>query len=169
MAERPRRLGDILIERGLITESLLSDALAEQKRGTKSLGSILVEMGVISSANLAEVLAEQLGLPLIDLKLQHLDFDLASKFSSSLIIDNQCFPLNEDDEAYTIAIVNPLDVMRVSKLEEEARPKRINLAIASGEDMRDVLRSYQQYISQGIRRKLKEKLRKNMEGRSQGY
>jgi chromosome segregation ATPase len=57
-----RLLGELLIEKGLITPEELEEALAEQKENGKRLGEILVKKGYVSGPALTTVLAEQLGV-----------------------------------------------------------------------------------------------------------
>ena|SRR5919202_1437659 len=54
-----RRLGDIFVDRGLITQEQLDDALAEQRENGGKLGEILVEKGYTSRVELAGVISEQ--------------------------------------------------------------------------------------------------------------
>ncbi|MGE5308167.1 MAG: hypothetical protein ACM3OC_03705 [Deltaproteobacteria bacterium] len=152
-----KRIGEILLDRGYITEAQLHDALADQKGSGKFLGTLLLERGVIDGVKLAEALAQQFNLQLIDVKSQHIDLDLARKFTTSLILDHKCFPLFEDETSFTIAIVNPLDDVALSKLEQEASPKSINFVMAVEEELAPVLQSYRQFISQNIQRLLKRK------------
>ena len=57
-----RLLGELLIEKSLITPEELEEALAEQKENGKRLGEILVKKGYVSGPELTTVLAEQLGV-----------------------------------------------------------------------------------------------------------
>ena len=66
MAER-KKLGDFLIEAGLIDDMQLRAALAHQATGTGRLGSILIEMGFIGEADLTRVIAEKLRIPSVNL------------------------------------------------------------------------------------------------------
>jgi hypothetical protein len=59
-----RPLGELLVERGLLTEPVLERAIAEQGRSGRLLGVILVESGYIGGGELARVLAEQHGVEL---------------------------------------------------------------------------------------------------------
>ncbi len=59
-----RPLGQLLLEKGLITEAQLEEALADQRRSGLRLGEILVGRGWLSLAALTAVLAEQHGLEL---------------------------------------------------------------------------------------------------------
>jgi hypothetical protein len=54
-----RRLGDIFVERGLITDEQLQEALANQRESGGKLGEILVELGFITRVALAGVITEQ--------------------------------------------------------------------------------------------------------------
>jgi hypothetical protein len=54
-----RRLGDIFVERGLITDEQLREALDQQRATGNKLGEILVELGFITRVALAGVIGEQ--------------------------------------------------------------------------------------------------------------
>ena len=71
MAAR-KRLGDLLVEAGLIDEYQLQSALGHQRQWGGPLGRILVDNGFVSESRLAEVLAAQMNLPLIDLDQQEI-------------------------------------------------------------------------------------------------
>ena len=55
-------LGELFVEKGLITAEELAEALAEQKETGKRIGQILVRKGFVSGPSLTTVLAEQLGV-----------------------------------------------------------------------------------------------------------
>jgi len=157
MGKSAKQIGEILIEKGFITEAQLHDALLEQKVSDKFLGMILIGRGLITDHDLLEALSEQFNMPLVDIKEQHIDMELARKFSTSLILDHKCFPLKEDDYSVTIAIVNPLNAVAISKIEQEANPRKVNLVLADEKDLSKVIQNYRQYISQSIQRLLKRK------------
>ena len=62
-----KRLGDMLIGVGLLTEEQLSSALNEQKKSGKKLGTILLEGGYIKQKQLFDALERQLGVDFVDL------------------------------------------------------------------------------------------------------
>ena len=69
---RRRRIGEVLVEQGLLTEDQLKTALAEQSStppGTprRRLGTVVIEAGMATEREVAQALAEALGLPLVDL------------------------------------------------------------------------------------------------------
>ena len=157
MEKSTKRIGEILIEKGFITEAQLHDALSDQKLSDKFLGVILKDKGLVSGKDIAEALADQFGLPLADLKSEHIDLELARKYSSSLIIDHKCFPFKQDEYTVTVAVVNPLNAVAISKVEEESSPRKVALVIADEQDLDELIRNYRQYISESIQRLLKRK------------
>jgi hypothetical protein len=56
-----RRLGELLVLRGLVVEQDVTDALVEQRRSRRRIGQILLDRGVLSRAALESTLAEQAG------------------------------------------------------------------------------------------------------------
>jgi MSHA biogenesis protein MshE len=62
------RLGDLLIEQGLLTNEQLKLSLDEQKRTGRKLGRVFVESGYVTEEGISQALARQLRIPFIDLK-----------------------------------------------------------------------------------------------------
>ncbi|MFH1578386.1 MAG: hypothetical protein ABIC18_04885 [Candidatus Omnitrophota bacterium] len=155
MKKNPKRIGEILIEKGIITEAQLHDALQEQKLGNGFLGSILIKKGLIDGINLAQALAEQFDMPFVNLKEEYIDMELGRRFSSSLILDHKCLPINQDEGTVTVAIINPLNAVAITKIEEEVRPRRLRLVIVCESDIKEAIENYRKYVSDSIRRLLK--------------
>lgn len=143
----------------MITEAQLHDALTEQRESGKFLGMILKDKGLITDKELMNALSAQFGIPVVDLKQEHIDLELAHRYSISVVIDHKCFPLKQDEYTVTVAIVNPLNAVAISKIEEEAFPRRVNLVLVNESDLNDLIRNYRVYIRQSIQRLLKRKPR----------
>ncbi|MFH2055655.1 MAG: type II secretion system protein GspE, partial [bacterium] len=62
-----RRIGNILVEKNLITREILEQALVAQKQSGNKLGQVLVDEGFISEDALVDALAERLGISRISL------------------------------------------------------------------------------------------------------
>ncbi|MGE5492181.1 MAG: MSHA biogenesis protein MshE, partial [Actinomycetota bacterium] len=62
------RLGDLLIQQGLLTEEQLGHALQQQKATGRKLGRIFVDSGYVTEEGISQALARQLRIPFIDLK-----------------------------------------------------------------------------------------------------
>ncbi|MGH7272861.1 MAG: type II secretion system protein GspE, partial [Nitrospiria bacterium] len=63
-----KRIGEILLEKKLVTQEELSRALTEQEQTGEFLGSTLMKMGCISEEQLLQSLSEQLNIPFVNLK-----------------------------------------------------------------------------------------------------
>ncbi len=157
MKKSSKRIGEILINRGKVTESQVMDALNDQKNTGNFLGKILVDKGLISDVEVTQALGEQFELPIVEITPEKINIDLARKFSSALIVDHKCFPLSEDEYSVTVAIVNPLDAVALAKWEEEVNPRSLKLVLASENDINNVIQEFRKYISESIQRLLKRK------------
>ena len=67
MAPVRKRLGELLVETGLLSEENLTRALSEQRTQRKKLGEVIVALGMATEEEIAQALSIQLGIPLIDL------------------------------------------------------------------------------------------------------
>ena len=88
----------------------------------------------------------------VDLENSYIDWNVAIKFSPSLILDHKVFPLSEDDASFTFAVSNPTDVWALQKAEQEAKSLKMKYAmkvvfvIVSEKSMEDVLERYKEHI-----------------------
>jgi len=80
-ASMPRkriRIGDLLVEQKIISQSQLQEALTEQKKSGRKLGRVLIENGFIDEDRLLVLLSEQLDIPYVDLSRFELDPELVA-------------------------------------------------------------------------------------------
>jgi type IV pilus assembly protein PilB len=145
-----KKIGEILVGQGVISEKQLQEALAQQRKNKKFLGEILIEDYAINEKNLLAVLSEQFDIEVVSLRNKYIDWGFVKGFSSSLILDHKCFPVKKDENSITIAITNPLDVWALKKSEDESRGLRVNWVLVSQKDMQEVIQQYQQYIRGNI-------------------
>lgn len=156
MQKPAKRIGEILVARGFITEAQLASGLLEQKINNVFLGEILIKRGWLTERRLQEALSEQFGIPLVSIKDQRVDLELAHTFASSLVVDKKCFPLSKGDNSITIAIVNPLNAQAMSEAEEAAKPLEVNFVLVPEEDFQELLKKYRMQISRNILKVLKK-------------
>lgn len=145
-----KKIGEILIERGLITQAQLEDALAEQARTNKFLGDILIKNRKILEKDLLSVLAKQFNLSFIELHSENINWDFVKKFSPSLILDHKCIPIRQDEWSVTFGINNPLDVNLIKRAEDEARGLKLNLVLISRNDLEGFIVKYKQQVQRNV-------------------
>jgi len=143
---RRTRLGEFLVEKGLISEEDLKKALSEQAKTKKLLGEVLVSKGCISARELLQALSEHFGIPLTKLKDRYIDWDTVTRFSPSLIMEHRFFPIESDNFCVTVAVTDPLDAWGLKKLDEEARELIPRIALTSEEDMDEAIERYKMFM-----------------------
>ncbi len=141
MLQKKIRLGDLLIEKGYINENDLKKALQIQKdeRYRYKLGEILVIEGYISEKELVKLLSNQLGIELVDIYGEEIDFDLLSKFSSKVLRNKYILPFKEDSGHIYVATADPLDYESIEMIERAYPTKPLKLFIALKDDISYVL------------------------------
>jgi hypothetical protein len=147
MAENQKKLGDILLAKKIISGEQLQKALEEQATTKEFLGEILLKNKLIKEKDLLAALSQQFAIACISLKDKYIDWALMKRFSTSLILDYQCLPIESGNQTVTIAITNPLDAWALKKSEEEAKSLKIIFVLVSREDMQEALTRYRQYMA----------------------
>jgi general secretion pathway protein E/type IV pilus assembly protein PilB len=143
MIKEKVRLGDLLIQKGVITEEELKKALEKQKEYKedghyKKLGEILIELGLASEKQILETLSQQLGHPFVDLYGEDIDYDLMSSYPLALIEKNKIVPFKQDEEYLYIATADPLDYDSL-ELIEKMSPKTLKVFIALKKDIQIII------------------------------
>lgn len=133
-----QRLGDQLIERGLIDERDLEAALAEQKRSGQALGDALVQTGRITEHQLNEVLAENYGVPAVDPNEYWIDRDVAHQLPEEAARRFAAVILEEQPESFVVATADPGDVMALDEI-SRILPKPVEFRLAGRQELSDVI------------------------------
>ena len=105
-----RKLGELLIESGLLTDETLNEALKIQKETKKRLGEALIDMNIISEEEMAFALAMQLKIPFIDLLDYSIKDDVIDCIPEEICHKFVCIPLSVKDNILDVALADPLDL-----------------------------------------------------------
>jgi type IV pilus assembly protein PilB len=116
MTTHRRRLGEILVEQGAVTEDQLTAALAGQRQSRLRLGEELLDKGVVKPIALLRALAEQFGFEFVDLDEVTIDTALAQRVPEALARRHRALPIARDGEAVIVAMANPADVVAIDDL-----------------------------------------------------
>ena len=129
-----KRLGDMLVERGVITEFQILAALNDQRRWGNRLGTSLIRLGFIHEETLTEFLATQYGLPGVDLQKEAPDAKALKTLSPEVALERVVLPLaiREDEggrEVLEIAFGDPRNLECLDEIRFMTNyPLRIRLA-----------------------------------------
>lgn len=129
---KQKRLGDMLIDAGVISQDQLSAALRKQKETHERLGTILIQDGVITEHQLIDTLREQLGIDFIDLTKTEIDPAMSKFIPKSLAKSAQIVPVRVVKDTLFLAMADPLNFMAVEQAKDTSK-KRILPMIATSE------------------------------------
>ena len=103
------RLGEILIEKRLITQEDLDRALELQRERGDKLGKILVDLGFVASRDVLSALSEQLQVPLLAIEGPPAVSPETETLSPRFLRQFRCLPVALHDHTVTLAMADPLD------------------------------------------------------------
>ena len=138
---RKIRIGDVLIQRELITQEDLRKALVVQRSRGQPLGETLVELGMLSADALRDVLSQLLGLPAVDLDRIYGDPSILGEISKEKAYELEAIPLFLVDNQLTVALPDPNDLNKVDTL-AFLTGRKILPVFALGSDIKKHLREY---------------------------
>jgi MSHA biogenesis protein MshE len=104
------RLGDLLVEQGLITPEQLTQALAAQKAGGRKLGRVLVDNGWLDEERIAQALARQMNVPFLDLSRRSIRPEVARLLSEVQARRLRAIPLEETERGLRVGMADPTDL-----------------------------------------------------------
>jgi len=136
-----KKIGDLLIEAGLIDDFQLQSALAHQRNWGGKLGAILIELEFIREEDIARVLGEKLRIPYVNLfeppvpeaVLKLIKPDVAKKYN--------VMPAKKEGGALFVAMSDPLDIEAIDAI-RFATGLNIKPSLAMSAEIKDAIRKY---------------------------
>lgn len=104
-----KRLGEILIDENIITETQLIQALSESKRQGTPLGSTLYSLGFITLDQLKETLQKQQGYEMVNADQLQIQEKVVNILPEDFIKTNKVMPISSDGRTLVVGMVNPND------------------------------------------------------------
>ncbi|WP_339220690.1 ATPase, T2SS/T4P/T4SS family [Paenibacillus sp. FSL H8-0332] len=142
MAIMKKRLGDLLVENGIISQEQLEEALVEQRKTKRKLGDLLITQGYITEQQLIEVLEFQLGIPHVSLFKYQIDPAITQIIPESMAKRYQVLPFMKEGSKLMVAMADPLDYFAIEDL-RMSTGFRIEPAISSRDELtRAIARHY---------------------------
>ena len=134
---KPRRLGDLLVDRGYLSEELLQSALAHQKSGgrNKLLGEILVELEYCSEDQIVECLADEYDVPYAKLEARLHDPKVVDVLPREYIENNLVLPLFVVRDTLTVAVSEPSNLFLIDEIKSLSN-LNVQIVAATPKDIR---------------------------------
>ncbi len=123
-----KRIGDQLIDSGVISADQLSIAILEQKRSGERLGGVLVRLGFLTEAVLKEALGEHLGQDSVNLREVVPDSDAIKMINKSLAVKLKVMPVSyiAEQQKLLLAMPDTFDILTIDRI-SAALPEGIHV------------------------------------------
>ena len=120
MVERSKkRLGEILIEDGVLTSEHLEEALNHQKKEGGLIGQILIRLGYVSEEDLIAAVGKQLKVPYMPLSNYSLNTEVAQQFSMEFCRRNQAIVFELNEKYVFVALADPLNDIAIDDIQKK--------------------------------------------------
>ncbi|MFT6122488.1 MAG: MSHA biogenesis protein MshE [Oleiphilaceae bacterium] len=110
------RIGDLLIQNGIITEDQLMTALSEQKKTGRKLGAALIDLGYVDEDSLLNLLSRQLEIPFVQLRNYEFNNDLIKKLPETQARRFRALVLDEKQGELLVGMADPMDLMAFDEI-----------------------------------------------------
>ena len=111
-----KRIGDILVEEGILTEEQLVEALKAAKAENKKIGEAITDLGFASEQDIAEALSSQLGFEYVNLSTVHIPDNVLSLINESVLRKHLMIPyafVPNTINQVKVAMVDPMDMSAI--------------------------------------------------------
>ena len=142
MEMKYKRLGDVLLAAGLVTEAQIDEALKKQKETKMRLGDQLIAMGYLTQKELIETLQMQLGIEFVDLSKVDIPASLAQILPKSIAKKYGIAPVRAAGDSLFLAMSDPLNFMAIEEARMASRKKIIPMITYSDSIERTIANLY---------------------------
>jgi type IV pilus assembly protein PilB len=112
-----KKLGEMLLEAGLLTEEQLRQALEAHKGSDLKLGQFLIKQGLVSESALVNLLSQQVKVDKYRPDVYTINLDVAKLIPAEIARKDQVVPLSKSGSLLTVAMTDPMDIMALDKIE----------------------------------------------------
>ena len=112
-----KRIGELLLERNVITQVQLDKALTQQKASGGLMGQILIQLGFVAEEEIALALTAQYGFPYLPLDNYEIDAGLTSVVPVESALKYCLMPIDRIGNALTLAMADPSNLQAIEEIE----------------------------------------------------
>lgn len=144
MEKRPKFIGEILADLGLVTQADVDRALAYQRERGGYFGEALVELGIISADQLNFGLADQFDLPFVHLRPESIDRDVARMVPPEWARERLILPVLLDGQTVTAIVARPPADSDLATVQSFTCAGRVQAAISTADTIRSLISAVHQ-------------------------
>ena len=126
------RLGDLLVDAGVITDEQLGAALKSQKQSKRRLGDELIQTGVITERQLIDALMMQLGIDYVDLSTTDISPEMAQILPKNIAKKHSVVPVRTRGDELILAMADPLNFIATEEVRTATRKRVTPVMRADG-------------------------------------
>jgi hypothetical protein len=138
-AQRSLRVGEMLVERGVITRDNLDEALARQRESGQRLGEVLVELGYAMEEDVLNCLALQAGVPYLPLRLYDVQPQVAALLPEAVVRRHCVLPVDVIANSVLVTIATPLAAETKREIEALLGERRVSYYISAEREIEEKL------------------------------
>ena len=112
-----KRLGEMLVEAGLMTDEQLKQAVLDHKRNNMKLGQFLVREGIVAGAQITDLISQQLKIQKYHPDNYPIDMGLTELIPAEMAQRLQAIPLSKTNYLLTLAMTDPTDINALDAVE----------------------------------------------------
>jgi len=110
------KLGELLVNAGLITKEQLEEAMDAQAKDGGRIGNALIKLGFVKEDDITQFLSKQYGVPAINLAKLHVDNAIIKLVPSEVAKKYHVLPVNRQGATLTLAMVDPTNVFAIDDI-----------------------------------------------------
>jgi type IV pilus assembly protein PilB len=141
-----KKIGERLIEAGLLTLDQLELGLKEQKRTGERIGEILINLGFVNQEQISSVLASEAGVTYLDLDNQVIEPEALKAVPEDLCRKHKLIPVSINTSHITVAMANVFDILAIDEVQGKTG---LAVDVVSSTE-KALLKSIDQYYGTGI-------------------
>jgi type IV pilus assembly protein PilB len=138
---KTKKLGQILVEEGLISPADLEQALLQQSRDDQPLGRILISLGLVRESDLVAALAKQIGFRFVDLSDYTIDGSAAALISEQVARRYRALPIGHEDNKLIVAMADPANLFALDDI-RTLTGREVQPVVATASDIDAAIRKY---------------------------
>jgi len=139
--ESKKRIGELFLEKKLVTQKQLEEALKIQKKTGERVGDILIRQEIITEDDFLSVISEKLSIPKVNVDNLVIAPEVIRRVPVELAKKHRLIPILQLGSALTIAMVDPLDLIAVEELKYHTGLE-VNRVIAAPSQIQKAISDY---------------------------
>lgn len=136
-----KQLGELLLERGVITRQQLDSALEVQQEKGGLIGEVLVALGFLKEEDIAQALTAQYGFPYLPLANYEINPEITRLIPQRVASQYLIMPIDKIENNLTVAMSNPLNTQAIEDV-ELATGCNVQVFVSTSSDLKATIKKY---------------------------